>query len=281
MGSSAMEAPLLQSMTTDLEALPAVVIRQQSQWAEVIAQAFAVPYESVNKYKMAALPDDVQAAGSWMPTAAQLDALPELMRVEEASSLWGRIALTCLGWLHLRRLQLHFTERGAERLTAQRPFRLGGCCGCPLETTVMQEDAVLGEAVEDFGCVDNFCRCVYHTRVYEQQQSPGRELQHRFSLKTWLCCCGGRRNNCCGATCCNEELMIDVLDQQGQAVATIRKLYAPSSDCSAFCRMSSMFSNYVLEFPKEASAAQRALLMAALLHVDYQLFERKGGASDS
>lgn len=50
-------------MTTDLEALPAVVIRQQSQWAEVIAQAFAVPYESVNKYKMAALPDDVQAAG--------------------------------------------------------------------------------------------------------------------------------------------------------------------------------------------------------------------------
>jgi hypothetical protein len=63
-------------------------------------------------------------------------------------------------------------------------------------------------------CVDNFCRCVYHTKVYEQQQSPGRELQHRFTLNTWLCCCGGRRNNCCGATCCNEELMIDVLDQQ-------------------------------------------------------------------
>jgi hypothetical protein len=51
-------------MTTDLESLPAVVIRQQSQWAEVIAQAFAVPYESVNKYKVAALPDEVQQAGA-------------------------------------------------------------------------------------------------------------------------------------------------------------------------------------------------------------------------
>jgi hypothetical protein len=40
-------------------------------------------------------------------------------------------------------------------------------------------------------------------------------------------------------------------------------------------------SNYVLEFPKEATAAQRALLIAALLHVDYQLFERKGGVSDN
>jgi hypothetical protein len=50
-------------MTTDLESLPAVVIQQQSQWAEVIAQAFAVPYESVNKYKIASLPDEVQDAG--------------------------------------------------------------------------------------------------------------------------------------------------------------------------------------------------------------------------
>jgi hypothetical protein len=41
-------------------------------------------------------------------------------------------------------------ERGSEQLTAVRPFRLGGCCGCPLETTVLQEDAVLGKAVEDF-----------------------------------------------------------------------------------------------------------------------------------
>jgi hypothetical protein len=48
-------------------------------------------------------------AGGWLPAGHQLDALPELMRVEEESSLWGRIALTCLGWLHLRPLQLHFT----------------------------------------------------------------------------------------------------------------------------------------------------------------------------
>jgi hypothetical protein len=57
----------------------------------------------------AALAAIVAMAGFWMPSQAQLDALPELMRVEEASSVWGRIALACLGWLHLRPLQLHFT----------------------------------------------------------------------------------------------------------------------------------------------------------------------------
>jgi len=37
------------------------------------------------------------------------------------------------------------------------------------------------------------------------------------------------------------------------------------------------FSNYVLEFPKGANAAERASLLAAVFNIEYQLFARKGG----
>lgn len=38
---------------------------------------------------------------------------------------------------------------------------------------------------------------------------------------------------------------------------------------------------YILEFPQDASEVDRALLLTALLHVDYQLFEKKGGDNSS
>jgi hypothetical protein len=96
-----LEAPLLQHMTTDLESLSGLVIRQQAQWGEVLAQAALLPYEAFNKYKVSELPANRSVArdlpATWRPTGAELDALPELMRVEESSSPWLRSLLTCIG----------------------------------------------------------------------------------------------------------------------------------------------------------------------------------------
>ena len=59
--------------------------------------------------------------------------------------------LAFLGGLNLRPLQLHITERDAPRLRIHRPYRCGGCCGCPLEMRVYGPDgALLGLAEEDF-----------------------------------------------------------------------------------------------------------------------------------
>lgn len=39
---------------------------------------------------------------------------------------------------------------------------------------------------------------------------------------------------------------------------------------------SSSCSNFILEFPQSATAAERALLTSAVFYVEYHLFEKKG-----
>lgn len=51
-GAFAMQPPMQQTMTTDLAAIPGIVIRQESQWGEAVLQAIGVPWESANKYKV-------------------------------------------------------------------------------------------------------------------------------------------------------------------------------------------------------------------------------------
>jgi hypothetical protein len=280
-----MDVPLLQEMSTDLENVPGIVVRQHCQWPEVAAQAFGVPWGKTNKYTVSAIPDTVAGpVSNWQPTGEEIEALPELMRVEETSSVWHRIALSCLSCLHLRPLQLHFTERGAERLVVERPYRIGGCIGCPLESTLRSSStgdtsSVLGMTREDCDpycskCVAALCGCTYYTRVLEQS-GHGSPLAHKYTLKTGFCC-QGRVNNCCGASCWNHNLEIDVLDPQGELVGVVRKTYAPTSNWSACLRMFAMYSNYVFEFPKKATAAQRALLLSAIFHVDLALFDSPG-----
>lgn len=65
--SGCMDVPLLQQMSTDFEQVSGVVVRQQSQWGEVVAQAFGVPWEAVNKYKVSAIPETVAGAGRHSP----------------------------------------------------------------------------------------------------------------------------------------------------------------------------------------------------------------------
>lgn len=36
-------------------------------------------------------------------------------------------------------------------------------------------------------------------------------------------------------------------------------------------------SNYIVEFPEQATATQRSLILSAIFSAAYQLFERKGG----
>jgi hypothetical protein len=45
----------------------------------------------------------------------------------------------------------------------------------------------------------------------------------------------------------------------------------------ACCRCSNHFNNFILQFPEGSTAEDRALLVTAVLQMDYQLFEKKGG----
>lgn len=283
-----MAAPLMQSMTADLEAIPGIVVRQETQMAEAVLQSIGVPYESKNKYKISELPAGKRVARDhdqddvWNPTGQELQALPELFFVQEESSLFCRIALTCLGCLNLRPLTLHFYEHGTERFIIERPCRIGGCCCSPLEMTLKQQSTTLGMVKEDFEpycdkCCKGCFACTNYTKVYDNTSG---KMVHKYTLRANLACCG-RTNNCCGATCCKNNLIMDILDAQDTLVSTIQKTFAPSGKCGACCRMMYYYNNYIVEFPPNSTAAERALITTALFQQEYMSFENKGGDNDN
>ena len=281
-----------------------VVIRQTAQLINVATAITGSPFEAAYEFKVYAMPPERHAArmpseaGAWEPSSEEISALPLLFTIQEESDCFVRVLLSALGGLNLRCLTLHYLlgpagaaacgglspapgiGAGAEVLTATRPCRMGlGCC-CPLLMRLRDGGgAPLGEVGEpcDCGvCLQQSCCCVFTHQV--RATAPGAaEPQHRYTLQAPLCCCGGRVNNCCGATCCRPNLIMDVATPDGKLVSTVQKIYGKGRGCQACMRCAFEFDTYVLEFPNEASGQERALLLAAVLSMDYALFSRRGG----
>ena len=228
------------------------------------------------------------APGTWSPSLAEIEALPHVMEIQEESSCFLRVLLAALGGLNLRALTLHCgsyappAQPGApltlvELLTVRRPCRPGvALCCWPLEMNVYEGDAVLGSVREQCGCGEwlrQCCCCVCTHRVLAG--APGAQT-HRYSLRTGLCCCG-RVNNFCGGTCCRPNLIMDVLTPDGKLASTVQMTYGGAPGCEGLVRCAAQFNNYVVSFPEEATAQDRALLIAAVMSHEYALFSRSGG----
>ena len=248
-GSGPLDAPLQQTMATDLGSLPGVVIRQVTQVGECIAQGMGIPYEQENFYTVSELPAGVRAArvnnepGRWQPTGAELKALPVFMEVREESSFGTRCLMGAIGCLNLRQLKLHFYEHSGEPMTIDRPYKCGGCCCQPLEMTLLRGDRPLGKVVEDFQpyggkCLEACCCCQSYSKVFET--TPTGSLAHVYTARLGLSCCG-RVNNCCGATCCKDNIIIDVLNPAGGLVSTVQVPYGVDEGCNACMRCAEKF----------------------------------------
>ena len=236
------------------------------------------------------------AADTWNPTLAEVEALPHVMDIQEESSCLLRVLLAMLGGLNLRALTLHCCSYGApgapgappqkhELLTVERPCRPGMCLCCwPLDMRVYEHGAFGGGAPRALGsvreecsageCARQCCCCVCTHRLWAGP--PGARQTHRYSLRTGICCCG-RVNNCCGATCCKPNLIMDVLTPDGKLASTVQMAYGGAPGCEGCARCAFDFNNYIVQFPEEASAEDRALLIAAVMSVEYALFSRQGG----
>lgn len=272
-----------------------MVMVQETQYMESIAQSIGVPYEMKNKYKLSLLPEDKSVARSpddptgWCPSGEELVALDRFLFVQEESGCCVRLFLTFCGMSNLRPLKLHFRVINDEVFLAQRPFKCGGGCCCPLTMNLYSGDEnnskLIGRVREDFDnymgkCFSLCCTC---TSFHSIEKSTSELLvnpsnfEKLYTLRANLACCG-RVNNCCGATCLKNDMVFDILDRNGMVVAHLQKTYAPDSTCcGAFCRMSYKFSNYMLEFPAGCTPEGRALLIASMFQLDYQFFEKKGG----
>ena len=284
---------------SSLSAVPGVVIRQKAQLMNAATAIAGLPFEAAYEFNVYALPLGHRAArtpceaGAWEPSSEEVSSLPLLFSVHEESDCLVRVLLAALGGLNLRCLTLHFLgPAGAEAcagaapsstaaappparevLTAVRPCRMGvGCC-CPLLMRLRDAGGAplghVGEPCDARVCLKACCCCAFTHHVHAPQ--------HRYTLLAPLCCCGGRVNNCCGATCCKPNLIVDITTPDGKLASTVQKTYGKGRGCQACLRCVLEFDTYILEFPPEATAQERALLVAGVLGIDYALFSRRGG----
>eukprot|EP00941_MAST-03F_sp_MAST-3F-sp1_P002109 g2109.t1 len=280
-----------------LSDLKGVVIRQVSQWAD-LAQFAGLPIELANKYKISELPLHVDGAAKhpldpdrWQPNDGDLDSLPPRAIFAEESNPFLRGLLVCCGGLNARPLKMHYSTNGDREPshTLHKPCRLGGLCCCPWETTLRRtsDGKVVGRTKENFTgypkrCFQLCCLGTSYTDVF-----LGESNDPSWTLRSSVGLCCGRVNNCCGSTCFRDDLVNDIMiggdtSYGTDPEATIQKTFARSgSGCCggrvACCRAMQKFSNYIVEFPKDATEEERLLLISAVLAQDYQLYEKQGG----
>ncbi|GAB9469958.1 hypothetical protein Gpo141_00007218 [Globisporangium polare] len=267
-----------------------LVVRQKTQKAEVVAQAFGIPFESKNKYKVHLLPPNKvvknhpEDSDGWAPTAEELEGLDNFLLAHEESGCFTRTFMVFLGCGNLRPLQMHIAVGGStgDAYVIQRPFKFGACCCSPLE---MNLDAIvdgqalrIGRVREDFSpyfskCMSACCLATTYTDI--ERAMPDGSYEKKYSLRTNLSCCG-RVNNCCGASCFKNDAVYDILDTKGGIAAHLQMTYAKGQGLGACLRSGLDFNNYILEFPRDSTAEDRMLLLTAVFQVEYQLFEGSG-----
>ncbi|KAG1706750.1 hypothetical protein DVH05_027603 [Phytophthora capsici] len=278
---------LIQKNLVELEG---VVIRQDTQVAEVVAQTVGIPWEASNKYVIHRLPADKKVKNEpndpsgWSPTGPELKALEPFMRAQEESWFVSRIVLQYLGCGNLRPLKMHLTVAGetGDVYVIDRPYKCGGALCCPLEMRLsgMNENSEvkrIGRVREDFSpylerCCSACCLATSYTDI--EHALPDGTYEKRYSLRINQACCG-RVNNCCAPSCCRNDAVYDILDPDGAVVANLQVSFGTGECLKALCRAGGGFTNYVLQFPRDSTAQDRALLLAALFHLDYALFEKQ------
>ncbi|OQS06785.1 scramblase [Thraustotheca clavata] len=260
-----------------------LVIHKQFQAAEVAAEVLGLPYQTQTKYRIHHLPPQVKARThphdqeGWCPTTEEIKNLDRFLFAQEESSCLSRVCLTYLGCRNLRPLKLHLMVDGAsgDVFVADRRFRLGGFYCCPL---IMDLSSVhgnelirLGRVRENFDsylnkCCQICCYCTTYTDV--ERLLPDNTFSKRYTIRMNMACCG-RTNNCCGGSCFKRNAVYDILDTNGEIVA---HLQLTAGDMQAWCRAAGMFRTFILEFPVEATAEDRALLLAALFQINFECF---------
>ncbi|KAK1940082.1 Phospholipid scramblase 3 [Phytophthora citrophthora] len=274
----------------NLGELEGVVVRQDTQVAEVVAQAVGISWEASNKYVIHRLPankkvkNDPNDPSGWSPTGPELKALEPFMRAQEESWFLSRIVLQYLGCGNLRPLKMHLTIAGetGDVYVIDRPYKCGGALCCPLEMKLSgmsgnSEVKRIGRVREDFSpylgrCCSACCLATSYTDI--ERALPDGTYEKRYSLRINQACCG-RVNNCCAPSCCRNDAVYDILDPDGAVVANLQVSFGTGECLKALCRAGGGFTNYVLQFPRDSTAQDRALLLAALFHLDYALFEKQ------
>lgn len=271
----------------------ALMLYQHSDSFKATARVCICPYASESKFDISKITNraldnakKTQPGYCFQPSNLQFNNAPASIFTEEESFFLVRSCLACFSCANLRALELHIAGNGAEHYLMQREFRLGGWICCNLNSRLLRSDD--GTRSQEIGRVKENCEpypcramesCCLCTSYDDVQLKVNETYIQRYRIRENRSCCNGSHNNCCGSTCINNDIVFDILDYNDRKVAEVSKTFAGGTGLdflTAIFRCCCNYSNYVVTFPPGSSEEDRALILAAVHHIDYKFFEKPG-----
>jgi len=253
-----------------LAPIPALMVRQQLQIMEMFC-----PCEQRNMYKMSSIQP---LTGDACPDDKEFKAMPTLMTAHEESSCCCRF--WCQSW---REFKMTLSGVAADGRTysymiLDRPFRCTMCCVCCLlnPQVIFIRDATgqpIGQVEQDWRICPALCcpGLTFYLKVADNTGGIHYWLRYQFPT-----CCNGCRN-LCAPSCFNKRFEVDILTpDESTVVGTIMNIWP---GCNLRC--CSVASNIVVNFPSNASANDKALIIGGLYLIEYMLWERKPDDNNS
>jgi len=278
----AVAAPAVQLMNNDADGgldrimspLKGLLIRQRLDAWEGIVPFF----NKENKYKVAAKPDSFDD----MPYADMTDEVfkaamhkGHVLTMKEKSEFCDRIVCLNRRTFDMRVKPGKATEgmnwEEKNMLSFHRPCKLNvrtPCCLlCPNEITAHDNNYnVIGKVQEDFRCPGSCCMKRYWNLT-------DKDDQLKYVLVDDLCC----NTNICAPTFCCPVRRFDLMDPTvTERVGGLRNIFPG-------CTMRGCWGdadNYVVDFPADATSADKATILAASILIDFQLFEKSSNDED-
>lgn len=249
-----LDGPLAQVMSN----VNGVLVRQKMDVLEVCCPAC----ERRNRYKVNQLQNGFPT-DHW--DDKQFWSSPEVFNVQEESECLTRC---CCGG-H-RALKLHInTPTDVPVLLIDRPFKCTlFCCCCllnPQELSVQDPNGKhMGQAVQDFKCSDVWC-CKRHVKLMDKNGET------RYYIEDNTCC----NSNCCAPSCCCPVHKMPILNPAKEEIpGSVLSNVWPGCNCRGVAGGATN-DNYRFEFPPDATAADKALLLGGLFLVEYMWYERR------
>jgi len=260
-------APRVEEMSRNalnaLEPLGAVSVRQDLQWLEEIFTCCEVR----NKYRVSTIPIGLENKNF---DDRELQSFPTLFDVRENSTLCCRICCS-----NSREFTLGFFPPGTPQkpkwpmtepmMALHRPFKCTCWCGrlyAPQQIHVSVTGQKVGHVEQECRCFDNCCLCTSWAKSFDATGQP----VHSFESPH----CG---SNCCAPSCCNSVFTINIRDARDETLKLgILKNIWPGCNWKGLCSQSA--SNYVIQFPRNATKEEKGLLMGSLFLHDFMFFEK-------
>ena len=158
-------------------------------------------------------------------------------------------------------------------LHVHRPFRATCCLGpimCnPQEVTVITPTAgLVGRAVFDWRWWNTCLPCWSRYRLEDAKGTVTHYVETPALCAAWC-------SNLCAPTCFNEVWKAPVIDaNSGEEVGALENQW-PGWNLFGLCQGATQADNFVIKFPKSATAEQRATLFGSLLLLNFTLFENR------